>query len=148
MERKKVKYSFGFLTESEESKLHSFLKKNKVNYDHGINFKENKYNFIFEEALKKDVRFWLEAQGGICVKEEEEPETPITEDVEEVTRVEDLELDSLISQLQEWVEVDVSKEQIYDVMYAMAMVKEDEKILAAIKKMREGIEAQLNKTEE
>jgi len=143
MDSKKTKYSFRFLTESEESKLHSDLKKKKVIYDYDIDHLKKETTLVFNESLDRTTRYWLEANGGCVIQDSEEPET-IKEDIGEVTKVEALELDSLVSEIGEWIEATIEPEQIYDVLWAMAMMKDDEKVLNGIKKLREDLDSERN----
>ena len=132
---KEIKYIFRSLTESEKSKLHSDLKKQNIKYDYDIDLLKKQEVFMFNESLDRKTRYWLEAQGATGIKDSEDK--TITEDVEEVVDVNTSEFDSIVSEIHAWIELEVSKEDIYKVLWAMAMTGEDEKILETIKKMRE-----------
>ena len=129
-----MKYKFKFLTESDETKLHSLLTKKNVKYDYNVNLLKKEEVFIFEETLARSIRCLLENQGGEMIKEDDvkdEENIEIEETPKEISKT-----DTLVEELFPWIELEVSKEQIQSVLWAIAQLNADEEVLEVIGQIR------------
>jgi len=130
------RYVFRFLTEGEENKILSQLNKTKVNYDFNISFNERV--FSFSKPLDKTTRYFLESYGGVEEQEQIEEQIQITEDEEPKVLL----LDSIIEKLHHWISEELSKEDIYKVLWAIAETREDEELIAAIQEFRAELDSE------
>jgi hypothetical protein len=130
-------FTFDLVTEAEENKILKYLDNNKVQYD--FNALGNKRIITLKEVVNKEINKFFRNNG---IRE------VIIEDVEEKPVIKTSEIGSIIDDIYQWISADITKEQIYYVFWAMAMQKDDDKVIEAIHKLRSDIESEIKNSEE
>ena len=71
----------------------------------------------------------------------------LKEDVKEVPDIKNAALEGIVNSLYKWISTDVSKEQIYFVIWALAMSKEDKEFNQAVLEVRNAVTSSMTEEE-
>jgi hypothetical protein len=128
-------FKIGSITQEDESKILRTLDNQKIKYDYRSNG-ANRVLFLKESASPNLLEYFNDNNIEL-----------LKEDVKEVPDVKEAALEGIVNSLYEWISEDVSKEQIYNVIWALAMSKEDQKFNEAVRLMREELAKEITQEE-
>jgi hypothetical protein len=128
-------FKLNSITQEDEDKILRTLDNQKIKYDYRSNG-TNRVLFLRESASPKLLEYFDDHNIEL-----------LKEAVKEVPDVKEAVLEGIVNSLYEWISADVSKEQIYSVIWALAMSKEDQKFNEAVRSMREELTKEMTEEE-
>lgn len=128
-------YKIGSISQEDEGKILRILDNQKINYDYRCNG-ANRILFLKESASPKLLEYFNDNSIEL-----------LKEDVKEVPDIKNAALEGIVQSLYEWISADVSKEQIYSVIWALAMSREDESFNQAVLEIRNAVTADQSQEE-
>ena len=128
-------YKISNISQEDETKILLSLDKQKVNFDYRCNGPEH-ILFLKESASSELLEYFNEHNIEL-----------LKEDVKEVPDIKNAALEEIVNSLYKWISTDVSKEQIYFVIWALAMSKEDKEFNQAVLEVRNAVTSSMTEEE-